>query len=109
MLQRSQTNCRRGTRIRSEVEGEKLLLMTQSISTATTAKQLEILRAPAEIRYAGELELLAAKDTHQRPPGWKLSPQAVRTFVLGSQSGGSQGPKSKGIDLQAVFGKKSSS
>jgi len=41
-------------------------------------------RLPAEIRYEEELAALAATDTHQKPPGWRLSPQAVRTFVLGS-------------------------
>jgi MoxR-like ATPase len=41
-------------------------------------------RLPAEIRYEDELAALAASDTHNKPPGWKLSPQAVRTFVLGS-------------------------
>ncbi|WP_017589732.1 ATP-binding protein [Nocardiopsis ganjiahuensis] len=40
--------------------------------------------APAEQRYAEELAFLAAHDTGPRPPGWKLTPRAVVTFVVGS-------------------------
>lgn len=42
-------------------------------------------RPPAETRYAAELAALAANDPHPKPPGWRLSPRAVRTFILGSQ------------------------
>jgi MoxR-like ATPase len=34
--------------------------------------------------HAAELAALAAHDPDPRPPGWKLSPKAVRTFLLGS-------------------------
>lgn len=40
-------------------------------------------RLPAERRFAEELALLAAEDSQPRPPGWQLSPQAVRRFILG--------------------------
>jgi len=40
-------------------------------------------RPPAEVLYADELARLAAADTAPRPPGWVLSPRAVRTFILG--------------------------
>src|SRR5919202_1558301 len=58
-----------------------------------TTQQKEVprmLREPAEVRYAAELQALAAADTAPRPPGWKLSPRAVRTFILGSARPGSQ-------------------
>ncbi|HYH63486.1 MAG TPA: AAA family ATPase, partial [Urbifossiella sp.] len=42
-----------------------------------------MLREPAELRYAAELAALAAADAGPKPPGWKLSPRAVRTFILG--------------------------
>ena len=42
-----------------------------------------ILRQHAEEQYAHELEALAAGDTRQRPPRWKLSPWAVATYLLG--------------------------
>ena len=43
-------------------------------------------RPPAEVRYADELKAIAANDPHPKPPGWQLSPRAVRTFILGSNS-----------------------
>jgi MoxR-like ATPase len=39
---------------------------------------------PAEERYADELAFLAAHDAGPRPPGWKLTPRAVVTFIGGS-------------------------
>jgi MoxR-like ATPase len=44
-----------------------------------------ILRAHAEQSAAAELAALAAQDTRERPPGWRLSPWAVVTFVLGGR------------------------
>ena len=46
-----------------------------------------ILRPAAEQRYAQELAALALWDAgNPRPQGWKLSPKAVRLFILGSRS-----------------------
>lgn len=39
---------------------------------------------PAEARFRDELEFLERFDTGDRPPGWKLTPQAAVTFVVGS-------------------------
>ncbi len=47
----------------------------------------EVLRPHAEQLYADELSSLAALDTHPRPPGWKLSPRAVRRYLLGGEVG----------------------
>ncbi|MBK7761387.1 MAG: AAA family ATPase [Deltaproteobacteria bacterium] len=44
----------------------------------------EVLRLPAETRYAEELAFLAAFDAGPRPSSWRLTPRMVRTFVLGS-------------------------
>lgn len=44
-----------------------------------------ILRAHAEQQYAEELAQLAELDDRQRPPNWKLSPWAVRTYLLGGR------------------------
>ncbi len=41
------------------------------------------IRPPAEARYASELATLAAADRFPKPAGWRLSPRAVRTFLLG--------------------------
>jgi hypothetical protein len=43
-----------------------------------------VLRAPAEVLHAEELKALAKADKDPRPPGWKLSPRAVRSFICGS-------------------------
>ena len=42
-----------------------------------------VVRQPAEILFADELAALAANDEHERPPGWRLSPRAVRAFIVG--------------------------
>ncbi len=42
-----------------------------------------VLRPHAENLYAAELEWLAAGDDLPRPPGWRMSPQAVVTYLLG--------------------------
>jgi MoxR-like ATPase len=46
-----------------------------------------VLRYPAEIEYAAELEALRAADRDARPEGWRLSPRAVLTYVLGGKAG----------------------
>lgn len=45
-------------------------------------------RPPAEILHAAELASLSASDSEPKPPGWKLSPRAVRSFILGDESRG---------------------
>ncbi len=44
-----------------------------------------VLRRHAEAEYAEELEQLARTDDRQRPPSWRLSPWAVRTYLLGGR------------------------
>lgn len=44
-----------------------------------------VLRPHAEQQYAHELAALAAGDTHERPPNWRLSPWAVVTYLLGGE------------------------
>ncbi|HEX6499748.1 MAG TPA: AAA family ATPase [Micromonosporaceae bacterium] len=50
-----------------------------------------VLRPHAEQQYAAELAALAAADDRPRPPGWRLSPQAVVTYLMGD--GGTISPK----------------
>src|SRR5690348_12177807 len=50
----------------------------------TNGSDVRALRPPCEILFAGELAALKATDTGKRPAGWRLSPQAVRTFIVGS-------------------------
>src|SRR3954469_23205760 len=44
-----------------------------------------VLRAHAEQAHADELDALARLDEKQRPGGWRLSPWAVVTFVMGGR------------------------
>nr|WP_042183377.1 AAA family ATPase [Kibdelosporangium sp. MJ126-NF4]CEL15476.1 MOXR-LIKE ATPASE [Kibdelosporangium sp. MJ126-NF4]CTQ92122.1 MOXR-LIKE ATPASE [Kibdelosporangium sp. MJ126-NF4] len=48
---------------------------------------------PPEDAYRDELEFLAEHDQGARPPGWKLTPRAVVTFVMGSDGGKLGGKK----------------
>jgi MoxR-like ATPase len=41
-------------------------------------------RPPAEIAYSDELDALRKADRSPKPPGWKLSLQAVKEFIFGS-------------------------
>jgi len=43
------------------------------------------LRLHAEQQFAAELAALAEVDERQRPPNWKLSPWAVKTYLLGGK------------------------
>jgi MoxR-like ATPase len=43
------------------------------------------LRLPAEEIYADELVTLIENDTHEKPPGWKLSPRSVLIYILGGE------------------------
>ncbi len=42
-----------------------------------------VLRAHAEQQFAAELEQLATTDERPRPPGWRLSPWATVTYLIG--------------------------
>jgi MoxR-like ATPase len=50
------------------------------MSTATPTRQVEL----PEDAHRAELAFLAAHDPGRRPPGWRLTPRAVVTFVMGS-------------------------
>ena len=47
----------------------------------------EELRPAAETLFAEELEALLEEDKHERPPGWKLSPRSVHTYICGGKAG----------------------
>jgi MoxR-like ATPase len=48
----------------------------------------DTLRPPAEVLFAAELEALAKSDKEAKPIGWRLSPKAVETYILGGSAGG---------------------
>jgi MoxR-like ATPase len=53
----------------------------------------EMLRAPAEVKFAEELDWLESIDDGPKPFTWRLSPRMVRLFVLGSE-------RSDGLDRE---------
>jgi MoxR-like ATPase len=55
--------------------------------SSTDVTGAELLRPHAEQVYAAELTALAAADERPRPPSWRLSPQAVVTYLLGGVLG----------------------
>src|SRR5262245_42742034 len=66
-----------------------------------------MVRPPAEVVYAEELAALAATDNNARPPGWRLSPRAVRQFIVGAESPIPhtwQGAKRKAVITQKFYG-----
>jgi MoxR-like ATPase len=46
----------------------------------------EVLREPAEIRYADQLEALKQNDQDKPPAPWRLSPRAVLSYVVGGKT-----------------------
>ncbi len=48
----------------------------------------DTLRQPAETLFASELAALEKSDKGEKPEGWRLSPKAVETYILGGKSGG---------------------
>ena len=44
-----------------------------------------ILRSHAEQLYAQELEEIQKQDSGKRPASWKLTPQAVVTYLVGGK------------------------
>ena len=53
------------------------------MTTEQLAGAEAVQRRHAEEEYAAELAALAASDDRLRPPGWRLSPTAVVTYLLG--------------------------
>jgi MoxR-like ATPase len=64
-----------------------LTAITDTTTGAGPAGGAGLLRPHAEQVYASELAALAAADERRRPPSWRLSPQAVVTYLLGGTAG----------------------
>jgi len=57
-----------------------------SIPSPPAPAPAAIQRPPAEVMYADELARLLEADRDPRPPGWRLSLQAVRRFIVGDEA-----------------------
>jgi MoxR-like ATPase len=55
------------------------------VTSDPPASAVAVLRPHAEQQYAGELARLAEHDDRPRPPGWRLSPWAVTTYLMGGE------------------------
>src|SRR6266849_2820001 len=60
--------------------------MTTVLAEDGAADPGTVLRLHAEQEYQAELAALAAADDRPRPPGWRLSPWAVTTYLLGGSA-----------------------
>ena len=58
---------------------------TETDATEGTSPSDVVLREPAEVKYARELEALRQNDQDEVPAPWKLSPRSVLTYVTGSK------------------------
>ena len=61
--------------------------LAEGNGSASAAVADRMLRAPAEVLYAAEIEALMAEDKHELPPGWRMSPRAVHTYICGGKAG----------------------
>ncbi len=64
---------------------------------AGAEKSSDILREPAEIKFAHELEALRQNDEAEAPKPWRLSPRAVLTYITGAKK-----PLKATIDGKAI-------
>src|SRR5262245_59444354 len=51
-----------------------------------TPMSTDILREPAEVRYADQLEALRQNDAEAPPPNWRLSPRSALTYITGGKT-----------------------
>src|SRR5215467_9687984 len=58
-----------------------------AVGPSMPATNGDVLRAPAEVMFSKEIEALAAADKYEKPPGWKMSPRAVLTYIGGGTVG----------------------
>jgi MoxR-like ATPase len=58
----------------------------KSDSEPTKAESAAVLRQPAELLHADQLEALKQNDNETPPPSWRLSPRAVLSYITGGKS-----------------------
>ncbi len=59
----------------------------KATKTAQANNSDGMLRQPAEVLYAEELEAIIKADKHDKPAGWRMSPRAVLTYICGGKCG----------------------
>lgn len=60
--------------------------MAKKETAASANGKADVLREPAEVRYADQLEALRQNDADKPPAPWRLSPRAVLNYVVGGKT-----------------------
>src|SRR5271166_6111501 len=59
---------------------------TVAASNPPPSARTDVLREPAEVRYADQLEALRQNDPEKPPSPWRLSPRSVLAYVVGGKT-----------------------
>lgn len=59
---------------------------TDSTSSVADGDGADVLRLPAEVLFADQLEALRQNETDKAPLSWKLAPRSVLTYVIGGKT-----------------------
>lgn len=59
---------------------------TTGVAVPGTEGNADVLRLPAEVLFADQLEALRQNETDTAPLSWKLAPRSVLTYILGGKS-----------------------
>src|SRR5687768_7187455 len=79
--------------------------MPAKSATETAAENpSQVLRLPAEVVYAEQLEALRQTEADKPPSSWKLSPRSVLTYIIGGKTiDATIGGKKKKVDITRKF------
>jgi MoxR-like ATPase len=58
---------------------------TETVAASNDAPKADVVREPAEVRFAAQLEALRQNDPDQPPKPWRLSPRAVLSYIVGGK------------------------
>lgn len=59
----------------------------KAATSTKTKDESKVLRQPAEVMFAEEIDALIKADKFDRPSGWKMSPRSVLTYICGGKCG----------------------
>lgn len=61
--------------------------MAKKTESAPSSNGSGMLRQPAEVLYATEIDELIKAEEHPKPTGWRMSPRSVLTYICGGKCG----------------------
>jgi MoxR-like ATPase len=75
-----------------------------SVASGEPGAKENVLRLPAEVIHAEELEALRQADTEKPPSSWKLSPRSVLSYIVGGKTlAATIGGKKKNVEITRKF------